>query len=61
MSSEQERRAHEDENLDPITRHLAARDPEYDLHTERLVAPEEELLKNWLPHATPTDGPSPAP
>jgi hypothetical protein len=25
------------------------------------VAPEEELLKGWLPDATPTDGPAPAP
>ena len=25
------------------------------------VAPEEELLEGWLPDATPTDGPAPAP
>jgi hypothetical protein len=25
------------------------------------VAPEEELLQGWLPDATPTDGPAPAP
>ena len=25
------------------------------------VAPEEELLEDWLPDATPTDGPAPAP
>jgi len=25
------------------------------------VAPEEELLEGWLPVATPTDGPAPAP
>jgi hypothetical protein len=25
------------------------------------VAPEEELLEAWLPDATPTDGPAPAP
>ncbi|WP_308799264.1 hypothetical protein [Agromyces silvae] len=25
------------------------------------LAPEEELLKGWLPEATPTDGPAPAP
>jgi hypothetical protein len=25
------------------------------------AAPEEELLEGWLPDATPTDGPAPAP
>ncbi|QTX04235.1 hypothetical protein [Agromyces archimandritae] len=25
------------------------------------LAPEEESLKDWLPRATPTDGPAPAP
>lgn len=25
------------------------------------LAPEEELLEGWLPDATPTDGPAPAP
>ncbi|BDZ63443.1 hypothetical protein [Agromyces mangrovi Wang et al. 2018] len=25
------------------------------------LAPEEQLLKGWLPEASPTDGPAPAP
>lgn len=25
------------------------------------LAPEEEILRDWLPRATPTDGPAPAP
>jgi hypothetical protein len=25
------------------------------------VAPEEELLEGWLPDASPTEGPAPAP
>ena len=28
---------------------------------EAELAPEEELLEGWLPDATPTDGPAPAP
>lgn len=28
---------------------------------EAEVAPEEELLKGWLPEAEPTEGPAPAP
>ena len=28
---------------------------------EAELAPEEELLEGWLPEATPTDGPAPAP
>lgn len=66
MSTEQDaadraRRRHDNEDADAVTRFLAERDPEYDLHTERLVDPEEVMLKDWLPHATPTDGGAPAP
>ena len=28
---------------------------------EEELAPEEKLLKGWLPEPTPTDGPAPAP
>jgi hypothetical protein len=37
----------------------AERDAEQRVDDE--VAPEEELLEGWLPDATPTDGPAPAP
>jgi hypothetical protein len=37
----------------------AERDAEQRVEDE--VAPEEELLEGWLPDATPTDGPAPAP
>jgi hypothetical protein len=38
-------------------------DDEHDAvaRVEDEVAPEEELLEGWLPDATPTDGPAPAP
>ena len=36
-----------------------ARDAEERVEDE--VAPEEELLEGWLPDATPTEGPAPAP
>ncbi len=32
-----------------------------DARVDDEVAPEEELLEGWLPDATPTDGPAPAP
>lgn len=32
-----------------------------DRREEDELAPEEELLEGWLPDATPTDGPAPAP
>ncbi|WP_165314358.1 hypothetical protein [Agromyces protaetiae] len=34
---------------------------EADRDLEVELAPEEELLKGFLPEATPTDGPAPAP
>ena len=37
----------------------AERDAEARVDDE--VAPEEEFLEGWLPDATPTDGPAPAP
>jgi len=37
----------------------AERDAETRVEVE--VAREEELLEGWLPDATPTDGPAPAP
>ncbi|WP_165906159.1 hypothetical protein [Agromyces badenianii] len=36
-------------------------DDESDRRVEDELAPEEQLLKGWLPEATPTDGPAPAP
>ena len=36
-------------------------DRDADERADDEVAPEEELLEGWLPDATPTDGPAPAP
>ena len=36
-------------------------DRDADERVDDEVAPEEELLEGWLPDATPTDGPAPAP
>ena len=39
-------------------------DADLEVDAERVddeVAPEEVLLEGWLPDATPTDGPAPAP
>lgn len=36
-------------------------EPDAVARVEDEVAPEEELLEGWLPDATPTDGPAPAP
>jgi len=36
-------------------------DDELDRRAEDELAPEEELLRDWLPDAEPTDGPAPAP
>jgi hypothetical protein len=36
-------------------------DDEPERRTEDEVAPEEEELEGWLPEATPTEGPAPAP
>jgi len=34
---------------------------DHDLSDEEFLAPEESILKGWLPTPTPTDGPAPAP
>ncbi|MFK4728080.1 hypothetical protein ROT00_00160 [Agromyces mediolanus] len=36
-------------------------DAERERRIEDELAPEEQLLKGWLPEPTPTDGPAPAP
>lgn len=36
-------------------------DRDADERVDDEAAPEEELLEGWLPDATPTDGPAPAP
>ena len=47
---------------DPTPRPAAADDLEVlGQRVDDEVAPEEELLEGWLPDATPTDGPAPAP
>ena len=43
---------------------IPADDDDLEVDEQRVddeVAPEEELLEGWLPDATPTDGPAPAP
>ncbi|HEY9423443.1 MAG TPA: hypothetical protein VIP54_01485 [Microterricola sp.] len=34
---------------------------DHDLSDEEFLAPEESILKGWLPTPSPTDGPAPAP
>jgi hypothetical protein len=49
-----------DDHDEPTAAEGAA-DPVEVQRVEAELAPEEELLEGWLPEATPTDGPAPAP
>jgi len=46
---------------DTPNRESDAEDAAAERREEEELAPEERLLKGWLPDATPTEGPAPAP